>query len=346
MKLKKLHKLFILLLVITSSCITPIDVTIDEEINVLVIDGFITTENGPHEIRVTRSAKFGDIFVGTIEQVSRALVLVRDQNGEVVELIEERPGLYLTPETFKGEIGSTYTLLVETAAGESYSSFPQTINPAPQIEDVFYQFTSRPTADPDVNLSGLDVFIQFDDPADEDNFYLWEVDGVHTQLTNPELFRDPLSQAIAPKSCCSVCYITDAGIATNILSDAQINGNQVVQKIAFLQDDQKRFQDAYRISVKHYSIGDAAFEFFRVLKNQLEIQGSIFDPPPATIGSNIINLNDPDAPTIGYFGAFDVRRFEEFVDLDLISQPREDAVVHDDCRLLLNSTDIRPEEWN
>ena len=32
--------------------------------------------------------------------------------------------------------------------------------------------------------------IQFDDPADERNFYVWEVDGVFEQTTNPELFAD------------------------------------------------------------------------------------------------------------------------------------------------------------
>ena len=115
--MRKLYKLFILFFVITTACVTPIDVVINEEINVLVIDGFITTETGPHEIRITRSAKFGDIFVGTIELIAKASVSVRDQTGTVTKLIEDRPGLYLTPEEFKGQVGFSYTLLVETFAG-------------------------------------------------------------------------------------------------------------------------------------------------------------------------------------------------------------------------------------
>jgi len=343
---KKFYKLIILFFVITTACITPIEVIIDEEINVLVIDGFITTETGPHEIRITRSAKFGDIFVGNIELISNALVLVRDQTGKVVELIEDRPGFYFTPDTFKGEIGFSYTLLVETLAGESYSSFPQTIVPSPPIGDVFFQYRSTPTLNPSVTNSGLDILVRFDDPLDERNFYMWEVDGEYRVFTNPELYRDPMSGALAPKDCCNVCYITDTGVSVDILSDIQVNGNTVVQKIGFLQDDRRRFQDQYRIEIRQFSITEAAFEFFRVLRNQLEISGSIFDPPPATIGSNIINLNDPNAATIGYFGAFDIQTFEGFVDLNQIENPRQDQQVNDDCRVLQNSTVTLPPDWD
>ena len=330
---------------LTSSCITPIDVVIEEEINVLVIDGYITSDTGPHEIRITRSAKFGDIFIGTIELISKASVSVRDQTGTVTKLIEDRPGFYFTPTDFKGEVGFSYTLLVETIAGESYSSFPQTIVSAPVIKDVLFQFKNTPTTNPFITNSGFDVLVQFEDPADERNFYMWEVDGVFVQNTNPELFVDILSGNPAPKDCCAVCYITETGVATDILSDLQVNGNTVVHKITFLKDDRKRFQTDYKIQIRQFSITADAYEFFRVLKNQLDISGSIFDPPPATIGSNIINLNAPDAPTIGYFGAFDVQYFDGFIDLEKITDPRQNITVPDDCRRLQNSTVDRPADW-
>ena len=346
MKVKKTYKLILLFLVITTACITPIDVEINEEINVLVIDGYITTDNGPHEIRITRSAKFGDIFVGTIERISKASVSVRDQTGTVTKVIEESPGYYFTPADFKGEVGYSYTLLVETIAGESYSSLPQKIAAAPAIDDVFFQFKNTPTINPTVTNSGLDVLIEFEDPADERNYYMWEVDGVYEQTTNPELFVNLETDQLAPKDCCSVCYISDNGVAGDILSDIQVNGNTVVQKIGFLKDDKRRFQSDYMIHIRQFSITQEAYEFFRVLRNQLEISGSIFDPPPATIGSNIINLNEPDAPTIGYFGAFDVQNYDAFIDLSQITEPRSDQIANDDCRLLQNSTTERPADWD
>lgn len=346
MQVKNSYKFILLFLVVGIACVTPIDVKIDEEINVLVIDGYITTDVGPHEIRITRSAKFGDIFVGTIELISKASVSVRDQTGTVAQLIEDRPGFYFTPADFKGEIGYSYTLLVETIAGESYSSFPQKIAAAPPIQDVFFEFKNTPTLNPAVNNSGLDVFIQFDDPLEERNFYMWEVDGVFEQTTNPELFVNLETDQLAPKDCCSVCYISDNGVAGDILSDLQVNGNSVVQKLGFLKDDQSRFQSDYMVHIRQFSITEDAYEFFKVLRNQLEISGSIFDPPPATIGSNIINLNDPDAPTIGYFGAFDVQHYDAFIDLNQILEPRSDKIANDDCRNLLNSTTERPADWD
>ena len=188
--------------------------------------------------------------------------------------------------------------------------------------------------------------IQFNDPQDERNFYMWEIDGEFRQFANPELFVNLETGQIQPKDCCSVCYISDIGVASDILSDVQVNGNTIVQKIGFLKDDRRRFQDQYRIHIRQFSITEDAYEFFRVLRNQLNITGSIFDPPPATIGSNIINLNDPNAPTIGYFGAFDVKTYDAFIDLDQIAEPRQDQSVFDDCRQLQHSTTIKPADWD
>ncbi len=340
------HKSIFILLVLLVSCITPIDVDIEEEIKVLVIDGYITTDYGPHEIRITRSARFGDIFEGEIDLVSGALVLIRDHTGETVELSESQSGLYHTPDNFKGEVGFTYSILVETNANERYSSFPETIVPVSPIKEVFFNFDERPTADPLVDVSGLEVFVRFDDLATTDNYYLWEIDGSYRVITRPELYRNPETGQITPKECCAVCYISDPNISSEILSDLDQNGNSIVQKIGLIEDKGLEFHEAYHIVIRQFGINESAYEFQRILRNQLEIEGSIFDPPPATIRSNIINLDNPKATTIGYFGAFDVVEYEAFIDLSLVSDVKMRRQINDDCRLLPNSSITRPEEWN
>ena len=62
------------------------------------------------------------------------------------------------------------------------------------------------------------------------------------------------------------------------------------------------------------SLTKSAFQFFDLLQNQLNIQGNIFDPPPAKLGTNIINLDNPDEDVIGYFGVSDVSRDSLFIE--------------------------------
>ena len=81
---RKISSTFIFLLLSFGSCIDPLDVSIDKEVNILVVEGFITTEPGPHMIRLTISAKYGSIFDGWIQPSPGAKVVIRDSDGNII----------------------------------------------------------------------------------------------------------------------------------------------------------------------------------------------------------------------------------------------------------------------
>ena len=99
------------------------------------------------------------------------------------------------------------------------------------------------------------------------------------------------------------------------------------------------------IAIRQSSLTKEAFQFFDLLKNQLSIQGSIFDPPPATIRGNMINLDDPDVAVIGYFRASDVQADTLFIPRSDVEAPRQILEIRDDCRVFGNSTIERPVFW-
>ncbi len=345
-----IKKIYILLfLAIGISCIDPITLDNNGGVQVLVVEGGITTEFGPHTIRVSNSAKYGDVFVGTIKPESNATLLIRDNLGDVVQL---RPagstGYYETPESFRGEVGKSYTLVIIKSNGDEYMSYPETIQKVSDIDSIYYKFRELPagagTNEVD-KVSGVDIIVNVTDPNEERNYYKWESSGTYRIKTNPELYTPPRSRNPQPKDCCEICYITERNVMLSVASDRLFDGNAHQQNVMFLEDDGARFSEKYALNLEQISLSKEAYDFYDLLKKQLGIDGDIFDPPAAQIRGNVISISNPDEDIVGYFTASDIKRDTLYINGKDLPKIKPSKVIPDDCRELKNSTAVRPVFW-
>jgi len=329
-------------------CIDELNITTERVLRVLVVEGNITTQPGPHFIRLSKSAKFGSIFEDFSKKVNGALVRIRDEKGNQVILEEVESGVYATPSFFSANVGSEYTLIVESNE-EQYISIPEKVQAVPPIESIRLQSKRLPSSSETVFDIGVEVFVDFTDPGDEQNFYLLKNNGTYVVETNPELFTMATlnGNVSAPKDCCNRCWINEESgdPEVRITSDDRFDGNQTSQLGAFIVDDGKRYTDKYLVRVEQHSLTKEAFRFFEVLESQLSISGDLFDPPPATLRGNIINVIEPSSPVIGYFYASDVSIDSIFLDGTLVTGSTASFRLDDDCRVLANSSTQRPSFW-
>ncbi len=331
--------------VVIASCIEDADLPTDKALRLLTVDGRITTAFGPHVIKLTRSARYGSNFVDIVSVERFANVSIRDDLGNVVVLSEPTQGTYITPSNFRGEVGRSYSIQILTQDGREYFSFPEMIRKVPDIDSLSLEFKSTSTANPLLPKSGVEVFAHFKDNEEERNFYLWRSSGLLQLNTRPDLFvarpRNP-----APKPCCFTCWkeeIPDK--AVRIYSDRLTNGNNTKVLAAFVEDDGLRMRDKYMVRIFQHSLSENAYQFYRLVEQQTTIEGGIFDPPPATIGGNIVRLDNPDEQVIGYFTASDVTVDSLFIfrsDLEFLKPAR---IVPDDCRVIDGATVNQPSFW-
>lgn len=343
MKLLLKYLIFGVCLLSFSACIDELNIDTGEGQRLLVVEGFIDTEPGPHRIRLSRSAKYGSILEDAIQKITNATVWIRDENGEQVFLTESSDGLYLTPDTFRGEVGKKYTLNITLNSGERYISTPEEIQPVPDIDEVVV-LTDVPFR------IGAECYIRWTDPVDAANFYLLEADGEYVLNSKPWLFigRNAFGNPTPmPKDCCERCYVSEFSVddELRIFKDNLSNGNQQTELAGFIPDNGRRFMEKYMIIVKLSSLTREAFQFLDVVKEQLSIEGNIFDPPPATIRGNMINLDNPDESVIGYFRASGVVTDTVFLSPDQLTEPLPTDWLHDDCRIVEFSTTIKPPYW-
>jgi hypothetical protein len=351
----RLRRIILIVLVgLVASCIDPLDINIDEEVNILIVEGSITTQPGPHKIRLTRSARYGSIFDGFVRGVSRAKVVIRDSDGKNFSLSEDEviQGIYYTEPGFQAEVGKSYTLLINTPEGNEYTSLPEPVIEATPVGELTADFKSVPL-DNVVNETGLAVYASFQDDPDIRNYHMWKYSGTFRIETYPENFkaRDPLGGPAtipAPKDCCRTCWVDEDGTSStlNLFSDNNVNGNLVTDEVAFIVDDGFRYTEKYLIQVEKHTLTPEAYSFFKLLNEQASISGDIFDPPPATLRGNMINLTTPDENVIGYFRVSDVSIDTLSLTRKMLTEPKPLVNFEDDCLQFSNTaTTARPSYW-
>ena len=348
-------------LLLLSTCVSPADIEPGEFDPILVVEGFITDDFGPHEIRVTRVTRFAGVTDGGgIRRVEASLSIIDDQGNETPliqrnlvrkEIFNEPPGCfpnlafvegpsnYMTPDDFRGEVGRTYTLQI-IVGDQVYRSEPQTIISTPAIESLSLSFVELPSVEESTSRSGVDIFAEWNDPEGND-FYTWRINGIYRIATPP----------LGGTACCLYdprdggamdCWINETNIDGSVtaLSDRFFNGGPAVEKVAFLEDDGLRFASQtvpgdkqYYIEVEQYRISEEAFNFLETIETISSIDGEIFDPPPLSVRGNIFNQDDQEERVIGFFGAYSVQRKDIFVPSSLLPFRQRFTRPCGDCRL-------------
>lgn len=351
-----LRRFIYIFLLIPFACIDPYQVDVPDGEQLLTVEGIISTGPGPHAITLTRSATYGSIFEGLIRPVSLATVVVRDNEGEVTFLTEdtEARGTYFTPASFRAEVGKSYTLQILTAEGKVYTSTPERVESVPPIASLELRTVTIPSPGSGFPRSGVQLIAEINDPADQNNFYYWRNGpAVYILETRPDLFTPRPSpenpnRTPQPKECCIQCFRTE--ISNNqslfVVNDDNFNGLTARVPASFIEDNGLRFVNKFRMDLKQYSISQGAFRFLRLVKQQAEISGSIFDPPPATIRGNMISLDDPDEVVLGYFMAGGETTRRIYIDKNDLTFTQNRAIIPDDCRVVAGASTDPPADWN
>lgn len=341
-----------LLLGLLSSCIDPYQTDIPEGPQYLTIDGFITTEAGPHEIRLTRGDTYGSIFQGLIRPERDATVIIRDDLGNVTFLPEnlDNRGHYLTNANFKAEVGRSYTLQIQLNNGKVYTSFPERVVSAPPIKNVLYRSVTIPVEGEINPASGVQMVVEIDDPAEENNFYFFRnSESTYVLETRPDLYTTgPPNRTPAPKDCCFTCFQSEVtgNQSIFIASDDNFNGLSTQIPVAFIPDNGLRFVNTYRVDLRQLNVSQEAYRFLRLVKQQSEISGSVFDPPPANIRGNMISLDNPEEVILGYFIAAGETKETVYIDGTQLDFRQPTAIIPDDCREVEGANLSPPSDWN
>ncbi|CCH51124.1 hypothetical protein BN8_00033 [Fibrisoma limi BUZ 3] len=327
-----------------SACIDPISLPIRNEEPRLVVDGQITNEAPPYTVRLTYTTGFtGSNTVDT--PVLRAVVSLSDDAGRTTTFRDRGTGVYETTDlTFRGEVGRSYSLTVRLNDGKTYESKPEQMPAVPPIDSISFEVVSRLS-----NMATpyrLAYYVTTNDPATERNYYRWTAFGYTNRLSTGV----PCSLG-SPARCNNRCWTPVSSDQLNVFSDDAINGNpirkrEVLQLPIYTVGPQL-------VEVQQYGLTQANYQFWKAYEEQSTRTGSIFDPLPAPIAGNLVNINDPTDLARGYFAVTSITRkraraqeYDAQQNLGLLSFISSVIIPEGDCRQFFGPVPIvEPEGW-
>ncbi|GAB3899694.1 hypothetical protein GCM10028803_21260 [Larkinella knui] len=304
-----MNKLIVFLVIISAllSCIDKVALPIRNEPPQLVVDGLITNEKPPYSVRLSYSGSFAfDQENPQDQKVTNATVTLKDDAGHTTPMVHDgvNPGYYRsTDSSFVGQPGRTYTLTIRLSNGKTYASAPEKMPAVPGIDSVYARFT--PTESVALPYQYY-FYLDATDPKSQPNQYRWTA-YAYTARRSTGI---PCCLG-CPGICYDRCWVQYTSQDINILSDNGIDGNRLRQQLVMRTPIYT--PGPTLVEVQQYSMTPAAYQFWKLFKEQQSRTGTIFDPLPASVTGNITNASDASEQALGFFGASAVarKRFRE-----------------------------------
>ena len=247
--------------IIFISCEDPIDISLNNTKEILVVEAFINwikeNETTEQEVNLSLSSPY---FITDFKAANNANVVVEDEQGNIYKFYEQgNSGRYLTNDTIPYKLDETFTLKIEFK-GEKYTA-KESLTSVSSIERVEQET---------INLFGRES-VQLEahayDPIDERNYSFFEFIGDKLEIPEYNVFRDDFS-----------------------------NGGEY---FGFLLDSKLKTGDSIRI--RQYGLSNIGYNFWYLLILQNTQQGGPFQTNPVNLVGNLVHESDSNLNPLGYF---------------------------------------------
>lgn len=334
-------------LVLLMGCIDPVDIDMDTQRQHLVVEAYFTNVPKLNFVRLSYSQPHSVPYNSFEED---ALVYITSEEGEYFNFTYDKAGYYFP--SFGAEAygvpGHTYTLNVH-AGTKHYISEPVTLLEALPIDSVHFEITEQTFAFPGDRakqlLEGYQVLVDYEDPGNEKNYLRWSFETEYEINTQPYDFIDPWSGMPAPKDCCVQCFLSEKLELLKVADDRLTNGRQVRNMGVLFLPFEKYLGVKNKLTVYQHSISADAYNYFRILEQQKNSTGTVFDPPPAEVKGNMINVSNEDEQVIGFFDVSGVSVKQVTIKRADINHNFPFFRFPDDCRVMPGATTEMPVGW-
>lgn len=324
----------------------------------LVVDGLITTEPGPHWVRLRRSQPISGNY-STPPPVSGALVYIVT-GADTTYLLESEEGNYKTPDNWQARVNEMYTMFILNN-GKLYQSETQTVYPAGQIDTLLTIFERNVinTLDPAAPQHAVGIYLDARATPGTPGFLRWRWKGIFQITTDPANKRrlDPDCNCLVPDppncafgcQCCD-CWVTDYGLAVRVSNNQSVSQHIFLNRLlGRIPVEPFRFFSKYYVEVEQFSLSPGVYTFWRRAEAQQQSADNIFQPNVVRLLGNLKCVSHPEVPVFGIVAFSDVRRTARFImPEELPVRVPAPPLYAEDCRLIFlqnKSTTERPPFW-
>jgi len=306
------------------TCIEPYTPKLKGYDSLLTVDALITDLNSSCTVKLTRTMQNQNDITPA---VSGASVYLTDDAGNASDLKDTGDGIYKTDSIdFKGSVGRTYILHINTNDGKEYESEPCSMQSVPDIDSIYFEKDQQLINNATQSLAGVSIYLD-SKGGDNNQYYRWAYEETWKfSVPYPKKYDYIKGGKVIPtkviKEHCWRSRKSDMVLVRSVNSGGAYTINR--EPILFIASNTSdRLMSEYSILVKQYSVSKKEYEFWNDLQQVNESGADIFASQPFTVISNIKNIHNPTERVLGYFQVSAVKQkrlfipFSEFVRLHL-----------------------------
>ncbi len=304
--------LYILLIVTAAACREKyIFISDVPAAGYLVVEGVINSGNGPTSIKISRTQALEDS--NALRHERSATVRVEGEDNSRQQLYEKTNGLY-SADQLNINPAVKYRLHIYTNDGREYATEYASPNKTPAIDDITWLRTGK----------GLELFVNSHDPQNNTKYYRWDYEETwefhspyiaqYTWKRNPGgtvIGVDTNSRFEIPKMY--TCWASATPNSILVGTTKALVRDSVYLKVIDIPQDSWKISVMYSVNLKQYALTKEGFDFFQRMKKNTEELGTLFDPQPSQLNSNVLCISNPEESVIGFVEIANVEEKRIFI---------------------------------
>lgn len=324
------------LFVFALGCIEPYDPPVVEKVlNTIVVEGFINATRRSASVKLSHLVTVYDTNEPRPE--SKAKIFIQSSTGDIHNLIEQDSGIYSVYDLVINK-DAVYTLHVKTMSGAEYASDTIRVMDTPPIDSLNFGISG--------DGQSLTVTVTTHDPLNKARYYKWDYvetyrynapfySGFH-YINRTLIYRKQEEQIYA-------CWRTEPSPTISIGTSSGLSQGIINRHVlTYLPRESPKISVRYSILVRQMAISKPEYEYLGQLKNTTENLGSIFGIMPTSVTGNIHQVDDVQAPVLGYFSGAEVTEKRFFIERLEMPEYFRVAPSKEGCEALVACTPLRP----
>lgn len=282
----------------------------------LIVDGKISNFPGPYIVKLSSSSALNNLIENPVKMANVSII---DLEGNQENLTETSPGTYKTsPDGMRGIIGHSYQIKIDLNNGKHYESKFEELLPPVDVDSVYVEEKLQIGENViESDKEGYQFYVNSKMASNAKTYFYWEIEETYEYHSDYKIIflydgrrYDPTEDnpfglaRTVNKDSLFYCWKTQMvpelfSYSTEYLSIPTISK----LPLHFIPFTDERLRFKYGIQVKQYTISEDAYVFLDKLKQQNSNQDALFSTQPFQIRGNVVNLDDPSEPVLGYFMA-------------------------------------------
>jgi hypothetical protein len=290
----------VLIILFISSCIYPYVPKIDEDLEILSIEGSLI--KGIEEQSVIVSGTTTLIYpqfkplreceVSIIDNLDNKFVFNENDNGTYTLHIPDNE-LVLQRE---------YKLRVITPSGKIYESLYERLNNGVDVDSIYYEIESKLDKFSGETKSGIQFYVDLKASDSLSRYYRWKLDETFEYTSvSPVTYivgGDTLQDQYEFYRCWKTVDIPDLFLSNTI--NLILNEKKKIS-LNYVTSETDRLKIKYCLHVEQYTLNETAYTYWQKKRNDTQLSGGIYNQQPGLPVTNIYNLEDSTEQVLGFF---------------------------------------------